>query len=271
MTDAKDDRTVRSQPPAALILAAGRGSRLKEHTQDRPKCLLDIGGRTILEHQIRALALSGVASIQVVTGYGAEQVRETVGEGVSFAHNPHFDSTNSFDSFGCSTLTPGAGGLLVLNSDVLFHPGLILRLLEAPYDNALLADFEAEMAEEEMKIAVDAGNRVTAISKSLAPSDSDAENLGILKLGVEAASSLLHLSRRMDLAEAKIAMVPDGIHHLRMDFPFYAVSVEGYPWTEIDFVEDLLFARNEVYPAVHQALWGGVEAESPSPRIRPTR
>lgn len=270
MTNGTHEPPVNPELPAALILAAGRGSRLNEYTRDRPKCLLGIGERTIIEHQIQALTMAGIPSIQIVTGYGAEQVRETVGDLVSYAHNPDFDSTNSFDSFGCSTLLPGPGGLLVLNSDVLFHPGLILRLLEAPFENVLLADFEASLAEEEMKIAVDADRRITAISKSLAPSEADAENLGILRLGPGAASRMFDLSRGQGLAEAEIAWVPDGIHHLRTEFPFHAVSAEGFPWTEIDFAEDLLFARDEIYPLVHEALWSGVAWAAP-PRPRPAR
>lgn len=257
------------QPPAALILAAGRGSRLKEYTRERPKCLLEIGERTIIEHQIRALRLAGVTSIQVVTGYGAEQVREVCGESVSYAHNEDFDSTNSFDSFGCATLKPGSGGLLVLNSDVLFHPSLIARLLESPRENALLADFEAGLAEEEMKIAVDDTGRITSISKRLEPEEADAENLGVLRLGPAVAARMLELSRGQGLAEAKIAWVPDGIHHLRTEFPFYAVSAEGFPWTEIDFAEDLMLARDEIYPLVHEALWGEVASAIPRRGNRP--
>jgi choline kinase len=242
--------------PAALILAAGRGSRLKEYTRDRPKCLLEVGERTIIEHQIQALKLAGISTIQVVTGYGADLVRAVCGDTVSYAHNEQFDSTNSFDSFGCTTLPPAPHGFLVLNSDVLFHPGLIHRLLTSPRENVLLADFEAGLAAEEMKIEVDGDSRIVAISKALDPAEAQAENLGVLRLGAPAAGAMLRLSRADTLSDARIAWLPDGIHHLRNEFPFYALSAEGFPWTEIDFVQDLMRARNEIYPLVHEALWG---------------
>lgn len=241
--------------PAAIILAAGRGSRLKEYTRDRPKCLLEVGERSIIEHQIQALRLSGVTKIQVVTGYEAGLVHEVCGEEVIYAHNEHFDTTNSFDSLGCATLEPGPEGLLVLNSDVLFHPALVARLLDDARDNVLLADFNSRLAQEEMKIAVDETGRIRAISKALDPAEAQAENLGVLRLGAAVAHRMLELSRGRERAAGRISWVPDGIHYLRADFAFYAVSAEGLPWTEIDFAEDLMRARNDVYPLLHEALW----------------
>lgn len=261
MTDAVNDPSPSREAPAALILAAGRGSRLKDFTRDRPKCLLEIGNRTIIEHQIRALNLSGVSQIQVITGYRDDLVVEICADRVTYAHNADYDTTNSFDSFGRATITPPPGGLLVLNSDVIFHPGLIRRLIGDPGENVLLADFRSSLADEEMKIAVDADNRILAISKSMDPAQAQAENLGVLRLGPEAANRMLELSRRDGRPGANIAWVPDGIHYLRHEFVFRALSVTGLPWTEIDFPEDLMRARNEIYPLIRQALWGE-EAEA---------
>jgi L-glutamine-phosphate cytidylyltransferase len=256
MTDPAGGISGHRETPAALILAAGRGSRLMQHTRDLPKCLLRIGDHTIIEHQIRALFLAGIRTIQVITGYRDDLVAEVCGDRVTYAHNPDYNTTNSFDSFGCATIEPPDAGLLVLNSDVLFHPGLLLRLLADPVENVLLADFRSELAEEEMKISVDETYRITAISKSMDPAEAQAENLGVLRLGPAAAHRMLALSRTGKLREARIAWVPDGIHHLRNEFHFRAVSVNGFPWTEIDFPEDLVRAREQVYPLLHEALWG---------------
>ncbi len=264
MTEAATSSGNDAGVPAALILAAGRGSRLKEYTRDRPKCLLEIGEHTIIEHQIQALKLAGISTIQVITGYGADLVRSVCGNAVTYAHNEHYDSTNSFDSFGCTSLSPGSHGFLVLNSDVLFPPALVRRLLASPRENALLADFEAELGVEEMKIAVDAHDRIVAISKSMNPNEAQAENLGVLRLGPTAAEAMLRLSREGELSGSRMAWLPDGIHHLREDLPFHAISAEGFRWTEIDFEEDLLRARDEIYPLIHDDLWDdSIAAVSP--------
>lgn len=256
MTDPASKSAAPRDAPAALILAAGRGSRLKDYTRDRPKCLLEIGDHTIIEHQIRALQIAGVTRIQVITGYRDDLVTSVCGDLATYAHNPAYASTNSFDSLGCATIEPPRHGLLVLNSDVLFHPALLSRLLEAPGENVLLADFRSTLAAEEMKIAVDPEGRITAISKAMNPAEAQAENLGVLRLGPAAAGRMLELSRSPRPTDSRIAWVPDGIHYLRHEFCFRAIPVAGFPWTEIDFVEDLMRARNEVYPLIREALWG---------------
>lgn len=240
--------------PQALILAAGRGNRLLPHTRERPKCLLEVGDRTILEHQLHALGLCGIETIEVITGHAAERVRETCGNRVRYAHNPAYDTTNSIDSLGCSGLTPEVDGLLVLNSDVLFHPELLARLIADPRENVLLADFDVEMGEEETKIEVDENDRIVAISKAIAPEDGDAENLGVLKLGKGAAERMFSLSRTRDRALG-LAWVPDGVHQLRDEFEFHTLRIDGAPWIEIDYIHDLERARNAVYPQIHGALY----------------
>lgn len=239
----------------AVILAAGRGNRLLPYTKDRPKCLLDVGERTIIEHQIQSLRLAGVDRIQVVTGYNAELVRETCADRTTYAHNAAYDSTNSFDSLGCAVLDSDIEGLVVMNSDVIFHPRLLEMLLSDPRGNVLLADFDSELGEEEMKIIVDEEDRITQISKAIDPRDGDAENLGVLKLTAEVAGALTSLARNRE-EKSGISWVPDGINHLSAEFEFYTCRSGGIAWTEIDYIHDLERARQVVYPQIHEALWG---------------
>jgi len=240
--------------PPAVILAAGRGNRLLPLTKDRPKCLLTIGGKTILQHQVQALLLAGVDQIQVVTGHGAELVREVCNGIATYAHNADYDQTNSFDSLACTNFTIGPEGLLILNSDVLFHPQLLANLLADPRENVLLADFREDLGEEEMKIIVDSNQRIIEISKSIDPSLAQAENLGVLKLGEKAARRMLALGAERD-HDSSIRWVPDGIHYLRHEFEFYTLPVSGIPWTEIDYPHDLAAANEIIYPQLHEALW----------------
>lgn len=244
--------------PPAVILAAGRGNRLLPMTKDKPKCLLEVGGRTLLEHQIRALQLAGAESIQVVTGHGADFVHMTCNGAATYAHNAEYDTTNSFDSLGYTTLDASAGGLLILNSDVLFHPELLRRLIFDPRENVLLADYHSELGDEEMKISVDMNNRIRKISKSLDPAEAQAENLGVLRLGAAAASRLVELGR-CKTRDKRISWVPDGINHLCGEYEFYALPVGDLPWTEVDFFEDLERAEKEIFPLVAEALWGGAD------------
>ena len=112
----------------AIILAAGQGHRLWPYTQDRPKCLLDIGGKTILEHQVHALLAQGIDRITVVTGYLGHMIRDVLGEQAQYITNQHYTETSSMYSLW---LARGAAleGCLILNADVFFHPGILRRLL----------------------------------------------------------------------------------------------------------------------------------------------
>ena len=79
----------------AVILAAGRGSRMNHLTESRPKCLLQVGGQTILEYQIELLREAGIRDICVVVGYGKEAVFDVVGNSVHTIVNQAWAQTNS--------------------------------------------------------------------------------------------------------------------------------------------------------------------------------
>lgn len=241
--------------PPAVILAAGRGNRLLPLTADRPKCLMTVGERTLLDCQTRALRMAGIEAIQVVTGHGADRVREACNGDVTYAHNADFDRTNSIDSLGCIELEIGPAGLMILNSDVLFHPDAVALLLGDARENVLLADFRPGLGEEEMKIVADGDGRLTHISKTIDPHLAHAENLGVLRLGQGAARAMVELARRRD-RKPGISWVPDGIHHLRNEFAFHALAIGALPWTEIDYPHDLAAAQEIVYPKIKGALWG---------------
>src|SRR5437870_8059404 len=98
----------------AIVLAAGRGGRLRGVTGNHPKCLARIGSCTLIERQIATLRACGIDAITVVAGYGATDVRRVCDRGVAFVHNGVFASTNSLFSLW---LVRGllANGFIVLN------------------------------------------------------------------------------------------------------------------------------------------------------------
>ena len=82
----------------ALILAAGRGLRLNGSSNGDPKCLLEVGGRPLIQHQIAVLRALGVERICIVVGYCADRVRAVVGDSCSYVLNSRFADTNSLYS-----------------------------------------------------------------------------------------------------------------------------------------------------------------------------
>ena len=230
----------------AIILAAGQGTRLLPYTQNRPKCLLDIGSKTLLEHQVDALRAQGVDQITVVVGYLGEQVREVLGTRSQYIDNTCYTTSSSMYSLWLAR-EAAADGCLILNSDVLFHADILRALLASPHADALAVDFDAVMAEEETKVRV-TGDQVQALSKAL--SQGDGENVGMLKFSAKGGRALFRtIQRQLDQGHT-MEMVPFAVNALVAHHAVAAVPVKGLPWLEIDFPEDYQRACEEVYPAI---------------------
>lgn len=236
-------------PPvrSAIILAAGRGSRLGGEEAGMCKALLDVGGETILRYQVRRLRECGVVRLAVVTGFLAEAVREHLaGETITWFHNPDYATTNSLHSLLLAR-DHAIAGTLVLNCDVIFHADLLRRLLADPGPNAILVDFESELGDEEMKVRVTDG-LVTAISKDIPGEPGMGENLGIIRIGARDSAAFFACAEGIIKAGEARAWAPHCIQRLVGRVPFRAVPTGGLPWTEIDFPEDLAHARRNIHP-----------------------
>lgn len=221
-------------------------------TCDVPKCLLALGGRTLLERQLALLADLGVRDVVVVTGHGAGPVVAACAGRARCVHNPHYEATNSLYSLALAEPEVTGGPMLLLNSDVLVHPGLVERLLADRSENALLVDLDACLDEEAMKVVVSAGH-VVAIDKAIDPAAADGENVGVVKFGPAGCRALFRAARAV-LAEGRVsAWAPAAYQEMLAEMPIAAVPTAGLPWIEIDFPEDLARAEREVVQLVDGA------------------
>ena len=237
----------------AVILAAGRGSRLGESGDDVPKPLLEIGRRRLIEHQLDLLAEAGVGPTHMVLGYGAEEIREIVGRRAEFLVNTRWESTNSLYSFWLAR-EKIQGDLLLLNCDVLFGPQVLERLLDHP-GSAVAIDSASGAGREQMKVRLESG-RVTGMSKDLPEELACGENVGIIKLTADAAAVAFDRAGQLIEAGQERSWVGAAINELARERELRAVDVAGLPWVEIDFPVDLARARKEVWPAIRDKTHG---------------
>ncbi len=251
----------------AVILAAGRGHRLREVTGDRPKCLVRIGDQTLLERQIQSLRRCGVDEIAVVAGHRAADVRRVCAPGIDLVINSRYESTNSLYSLWLARdlLTDG---FVVLNCDVLFHDQLLWDLLTARDEDALLMAKAGGQAysDEEMKIRV-RGGCVAEIAKTLDSAETDGENVGIAKFGRDGAAALVEQMTGI-LADGGLReWLPRAFDRFARRRPLRVVETRGLPWTEIDFPEDYWRACADVLPALagHQTGGGRRRSHGPGP------
>jgi choline kinase len=241
----------------AVILAAGRGSRLQRITASLPKCLAEVGGCSLIERQIRTLNACGVSDILVVTGHQAADVRRTCGARASFVHNDRFASTNSLYSLWLArrALTRG---FVVLNCDVLFHPQLLVDLLTCRYDDALLACScppEGGYSSEEMKLRIRSGC-VVEISKTIRAEDADGENVGIARFSPRGAALLVEEMTEYVSNGLTGEWLPAAFDRSCRRRPLHVVDNRGFPWIEIDCPDDYRRACAEILPAIDGRIGG---------------
>ena len=228
----------------ALILAAGQGSRLKE---GRPKCLVEIGGRPLIEHQLAALRWAGVDRVTVVVGHQALRVCQALPEDTHVVHNPVYAATNSLYSFWLARHKI-EDDLIVLNCDVLFHPVIARGVVRWP-GSALAYDRFSGQEAEHMKVAIRDG-ALEEMSKQLDPSRTRGENVGLIRMSAEAAETAFAAAENLILDGRERDWLASAVNQAAREHRFQCLDVAGLPWVEIDFPEDLQHARATVMPAI---------------------
>lgn len=236
----------------AVILAAGSGNRLTEVSGGVPKCLLPIGGRHLIEHQLEALADAGIGRVLVVVGYKADEVRKTLGNRVLYVENKRYAETNSMYSLWL-TREWVTGPFVLLNCDLLFHSDILSRILSKG-GNALAFDSSSSLGQEQTKVSVRDGN-VIDLGKDISPELSRGESLGLITFDEE-GSRLLY-ARVTALVEngGERSWALEAIRSLCATVSIRGINVAGQPWVEIDYPYDLNRANEEVWPAIHKSRW----------------
>lgn len=228
----------------AIILAAGQGTRLGRRL---PKCLVEVGGRPLIHHQLEALAQAGVDDVSVVVGFRADDVIRALPLGTRVVVNPDFATTNSLYSFmlGRDRVT---GPALVVNADVLFHP-VIARALARWPASTIAYDSRSGTDPEEMKLDIRDG-ALWRMSKTLPADRSHGENLGVLSLSAEAANAAFAAAEALVAQGRRRDWLASAINIAAKFHRLHCLDVAGLPWVEIDFPEDLARAREHVLPAI---------------------
>jgi choline kinase len=121
----------------AIILAAGRGSRMKDLTDEHPKCLVELRGKTLLEWQLDALRGAGIKAIGIVTGYKRELLAD---RGLTEFHNPRWADTQMVSSLACAAAWLEVEPCIVSYSDIFYDAGAVKSLMLCPSPLAVTYD-----------------------------------------------------------------------------------------------------------------------------------
>ena len=231
-----------------VILAAGMAKRLRPLTDTKPKCLLKVGKRTLLERTVDAMRQAGIQEFLVVTGYRGEMIREflTIHYPLSTIHyldNIDYEHNNNIYSLWMACQKVRGCDFLLMDSDILCDPAAVVRI--AQEQTSALAVNRHELGEEEMKVVVDADSRITEISKTCRPEDAMGESVGIEKITADYSEALARELDQMILQEGLIdifyerafeRLIPQG-------HTFKVVDTTHYFSYELDTPEDFQRAQ----------------------------
>jgi L-glutamine-phosphate cytidylyltransferase len=172
----------------AIILAAGRSSRLYPITLDKPKCLLQVGGKKLIEHQIEILNKCGITDIVIVTGYLGNKIKEAVGDKARYINFPDFATTNNLFTL-YHVREELNDDFLCLFSDVLFEEELLRRCIEDESNFSLLVHNKQILADT-MRVRI-IENSIYDIGSHIPVSFGEGNFIGIAKFSKEAAKLLI--------------------------------------------------------------------------------
>ena len=235
-------RLVKS-PNRAIILAAGQGKRLLPLTESRPKCLVELSGRTLLAWQLVRLQAAGVQEAVVVTGFRADAVETEVARlgltmPVRLAYNPFYSVADNLAS--CWIVRAEFDrDVLLLNGDTLFGAGVAERLIGAPSaEITVTVDRKAAYDADDMKVLTENG-RLRAIGKTIEAYD--AESIGFLRFSpVGAAKFAAGIDKTLQRTEGLKRWYLSVIDELaRSGVDVKVASIEGLEWGEMDFPADV--------------------------------
>ena len=145
----------------AIILNSGIGKRMRPFTDTNPKCFAKLNGDTILEHEIKHLVHYGITDFIITVGPFEEKIKKLVKAkfptlNVSYPKNPKFEATNYIYSIWLARESID-DDVLLLHGDMVFEGKLLKKLLDAPYENAVLMNNKVEPPEKDFKGRVDEG------------------------------------------------------------------------------------------------------------------
>lgn len=244
----------------AIIVAAGTGSRLNPITNGRPKCLLEVGGQTILERSLRVLRENNIDDIVVVKGYYGHLIDYP---DITYCHNPHFERNNVLGSLFCAEDEIN-DDFIFSYSDIIYSREIVEKLVRSDADIALIVDVswaqlykgrdQHPISEAEL-VKVENG-RVTKIGKEVvSPEEAYGEFIGLAKFsksGAEAMRAAYHRVAKecpaapfQHAASLEKAYITDILQEL-VDLGSLVKHIDiSDGWIEIDTPQDLERAQKQ--------------------------
>jgi len=242
-----------------FILAAGRGSRLKALTSERPKCLNKVGDRSLLQWQIDALRAGGIDEIIIITGYKADQLDAF---DLRTVHNDRWESTNMVSSLLCAS-SEFDSTAVVSYSDIIYPKETVAELTRLKHDAGVAYDpnwrqlwesrFDDPLDDAE-SFHMDSTGRIIEIGQKIERIDDvSGQYMGIMRFSRKAFSWIINATGQLKSADVDAMDMTMLLQKLiTMGYPIYGVQNRN-PWIEIDTQRDFELANRFFYEGALKA------------------
>jgi L-glutamine-phosphate cytidylyltransferase len=245
----------------AIILAAGSGQRLLPYTSERPKCLVEVAGQSLLDRQINVMRGAGIDDITIITGYLGDKISV---DGVAKLHNPNYDRMNMVSTlFLAAELIAAGDSVVVSYGDIVYEQKIIDQVIACDAPICLPVDVEWERLwsarmddplgdAETLKLSTE-GDVIEIGQKPKDRSEIEAQYIGLMKFDASLAVRLPAIHDGLDksaIYDGKdynnmymtsfLQMLIDNGHRAE------AIKIEN-GWLEVDTPEDL-----ELYNEMHR-------------------
>ncbi len=252
-------------PRAAIILAAGMGTRLRDMFSDLPKGFVEIGGESLIDRSLRLLGDHGVERVVIVAGHLGETYHELAKSrpGVEVVDNPAFATTGSMASLARALEIVDEDHLL-LESDLFYEERALQRVLACEERDVLLVSSPTGATDE---VWVEAANDGRLVDMSKAENELDhisGELVGIVKVSADVGRALSgayegFVSRH---GHGRMAYEMDALVEVAREHPVRVELVPDLLWGEVDYERHYVRVRDEVYPAWRRRGVDGEDVET---------
>lgn len=241
----------------AIILAAGEGTRLRPYTLDRPKCMVEVDGYSLLDRQLAVLTTEAISPIVLIGGYLVEMLQRPE---IEIRMNPSYATTNMVWTLFCAE-DDLEGDVLICYGDIVYSRDILQALLKSKADIAVTIDLEWESYwrarnenplddAETLKLASD-GRILEIGQKPKTLAEIEGQYMGLIKLSGKGVNAFKHIFHDAINAgnllgkPVEKAYMTDLLQAIiNYGYQVYSVPVRG-GWVEVDTVSDLLSAATK--------------------------
>jgi L-glutamine-phosphate cytidylyltransferase len=242
----------------AVILAAGRGTRIRSVHGEHPKCLIEVDNTTILDHQLDALSMVGIDDVAIVVGYEKDQIiahvnaRRLLSQRIYFIENPAFAITNNIYSLWLALDWVRNDSFIVLNADVIFDPEILHLAVRPRAPISMIVD--PLWRDETMKVII-ADDHITRMSKKISREEFSGTYIGITVFSKSVQTRFFRKMKEVLAAGRVNEFFNVAVQELADEGVIVShTGTDGLPWAEIDDPVDLMFAQQSVFPQLATAV-----------------